>query len=77
MWVKFKQRRFQATRVNQKWAFFSFNVSWRNQINFVLQVFLLFQKRFAQIFVQNHRSREQNAVGVRHSKMLLLKLLFA
>ena len=32
MWVKFKQRRFQATRVNRKWAFFSFNISWRYQI---------------------------------------------
>ena len=32
MWVKFKQRRFQATCVNRKWAFFSFNVSWRYQI---------------------------------------------
>ena len=32
MWVKFKQRRFQAMRVNRKWAFFSFNVSWHYQI---------------------------------------------
>ena len=43
MWVKFKQRRFQATRVNQKWAFFSFNVSWCNQIC-VASVFTLSEK---------------------------------
>lgn len=43
MWVKFKQRRFQAMRVNQKWAFFSFNVSWRNWIC-VASVFTLSEK---------------------------------
>ena len=43
MWVKFKQRRFQATRVNRKWAFFSFNVSWRYQIC-VASVFTLSEK---------------------------------
>lgn len=43
MWVKFKQRRFQAMRVNQKWAFFSFNVSWRNRIC-VASVFTLSEK---------------------------------
>ena len=32
MWVKFKQRCFQVTHVNRKWAFFLFNVSWCYQI---------------------------------------------
>ena len=43
MWVKFKQRRFQVTRVNRKWAFFSFNVSWHYQIC-VASVFTLSEK---------------------------------
>ena len=43
MWVKFKQRRLQATRVNRKWAFFSFNVSWHYQIC-VASVFTLSEK---------------------------------
>ena len=32
VFMEFKQRRFWATQVNQKWAFFSFNMPWRYQI---------------------------------------------
>ena len=55
---KLKQRRFWATRVNRKWAFFSFDMPWHYQI---CMAKCPYSKRdyFAQEFVETHDRRVQ------------------
>ena len=73
---EFKQRRFWATDVNRKWAFFYFKFPWRYQIR-LLRVFTLVELICSQICL-NLRLKSAKSpllVDVHGSKTSLLKLL--
>ena len=55
---EFKQRRFWATQVNQKWAFFSFNMPWRYQIC-IARCLDSYRDDLHKKFVQNNGPRVQ------------------
>ena len=62
----FKQGRFWATHVNQKWAFFSFNVSWRYQIC-IASVFTLSEKICPNKCLKSPHREQNSDSGVRAS----------
>ena len=72
---EFKQRRFWATHVKRKWAFFSFNIPWR-YIICIAECLYCYKGNLPKYMfnITAQECKKSTSVVVRRSKTLLLKL---